>query len=109
MRKLYKNVPVLDTGARGATTTFVQRGLGDVLLAWKEALLAVKDSCRASPEVCSARSSWPTNGRIEASVPTASARHQVSPTPRRFDALAPEAFRGDEIVAEECEKPEHVE
>jgi sulfate/thiosulfate transport system substrate-binding protein len=44
VRKLYKNVPVLDTGARGSTTTFVQRGLGDVLLAWEnEALLAVKE------------------------------------------------------------------
>ncbi|MGY2051895.1 sulfate ABC transporter substrate-binding protein [Methylobacterium sp. JK268] len=38
---LYKNVPVLDTGARGSTTTFVQRGLGDVLVAWEnEAFLA---------------------------------------------------------------------
>jgi sulfate/thiosulfate-binding protein len=43
VRKLYKNVPVLDSGARGATTTFVQRGIGDVLLAWEnEAYLAVK-------------------------------------------------------------------
>ncbi|HUP92563.1 MAG TPA: sulfate ABC transporter substrate-binding protein, partial [Solimonas sp.] len=33
--KLYKNAPVLDTGARGATTTFIQRGIGDVLLAWE--------------------------------------------------------------------------
>jgi sulfate transport system substrate-binding protein len=42
--KLYKNVPVLDTGARGATTTFVERGIGDVLLAWEnEALLAIKE------------------------------------------------------------------
>lgn len=41
---LYKNVPVLDSGARGATTTFVQRGLGDVLLAWEnEAYLAIKE------------------------------------------------------------------
>ncbi len=40
---LYRNVPVLDTGARGSTTTFVQRGIGDVLLAWEnEAFLAVK-------------------------------------------------------------------
>jgi sulfate/thiosulfate-binding protein len=39
--KLYKNVPVLDSGARGATTTFVERGIGDVLIAWEsEALLA---------------------------------------------------------------------
>ena len=44
VHKLYKNVPVLDTGARGSTTTFVQRGLGDVLIAWEnEALLAVKE------------------------------------------------------------------
>ena len=44
VRKLYKNVPVLDTGARGSTTTFAQRGLGDVLIAWEnEALLAVKE------------------------------------------------------------------
>ena len=40
-RKLYKNVPVLDTGARGSTTTFVQRGIGDVLISWEnEAFLA---------------------------------------------------------------------
>ncbi len=42
--RLYKNVPVLDTGARGSTNTFVQRGIGDVLLAWEnEAFLAVKE------------------------------------------------------------------
>jgi len=42
--KLFKNVPVLDTGARGATTTFVERGQGDVLLAWEnEALLALAE------------------------------------------------------------------
>jgi sulfate transport system substrate-binding protein len=42
--RIYKNVPVLDSGARGSTTTFVERGIGDVLLAWEnEALLAVKE------------------------------------------------------------------
>ncbi|HWV18128.1 MAG TPA: sulfate ABC transporter substrate-binding protein [Rhodocyclaceae bacterium] len=42
--KLFKNVPILDTGARGSTTTFVERGQGDVLLAWEnEAYLAVKE------------------------------------------------------------------
>ena len=41
---LFKNVPVLDSGARGSTTTFVQRGIGDVLLAWEnEAFLAIKE------------------------------------------------------------------
>jgi sulfate transport system substrate-binding protein len=44
VRKLYANVPVLDTGARGSTTTFAQRGIGDVLIAWEnEAFLAVND------------------------------------------------------------------
>jgi sulfate/thiosulfate transport system substrate-binding protein len=42
--RLFKNVPVLDSGARGATTTFVERGIGDVLLAWEnEAFLAKKE------------------------------------------------------------------
>ncbi len=44
VRKLFANVPVLDSGARGATTTFVERGIGDVLLAWEnEAFLAQKE------------------------------------------------------------------
>lgn len=43
VKKLYEHVPVLDSGARGATTTFVERGIGDVLIAWEnEALLSVK-------------------------------------------------------------------
>ncbi|MDT8855425.1 sulfate ABC transporter substrate-binding protein [Paracoccaceae bacterium Fryx2] len=42
--KLFRNVPVLDSGARGSTTTFAQRGIGDVLLAWEnEAYLALKE------------------------------------------------------------------
>jgi sulfate/thiosulfate transport system substrate-binding protein len=44
VKKLYHNVPVLDSGARGATVTFVERGIGDALLAWEnEAFLAVKE------------------------------------------------------------------
>ena len=44
VKKLYANVPVLDTGARGSTTTFGQRGIGDVLLAWEnEAFLALDE------------------------------------------------------------------
>ncbi len=50
--KLFKNVPVLDTGARGATTTFVQRGIGDVLIAWEnEALLSLKESGQGEFEI----------------------------------------------------------
>ena len=45
MTALFKNVPVLDSGARGATNTFVQRGIGDVLLAWEnEAYLALAEA-----------------------------------------------------------------
>ncbi|MDR1932863.1 MAG: sulfate ABC transporter substrate-binding protein [Spirochaetales bacterium] len=44
VKQLYKNVPVLDSGARGSTNTFVQRGLGDVLLAWEnEAFLSINE------------------------------------------------------------------
>ena len=42
--KLFKNVPVLDSGARGSTTTFVQRGIGDIAISWEnEAFLALKE------------------------------------------------------------------
>ncbi len=42
--RLFKNVPVLDSGARGSTTTFVQRGIGDVFISWEnEAFLALKE------------------------------------------------------------------
>ncbi|MBU3694306.1 MAG: sulfate ABC transporter substrate-binding protein [Rhodocyclaceae bacterium] len=44
LTKIYKNVPVLDSGARGSTTTFIERGIGDVLITWEnEALLATKE------------------------------------------------------------------
>ena len=50
--RLFANVPVLDSGARGATTTFVQRGLGDVLIAWEnEAFLAVHEIGRGRVEI----------------------------------------------------------
>jgi sulfate/thiosulfate-binding protein len=52
VKKLYHNVPVLDSGARGSTVTFVERGIGDVLLAWEnEAFLAVKESGSANFEI----------------------------------------------------------
>lgn len=50
--RLFKNVRVFDTGARGATTTFVQRGIGDVLITWEnEALLSLKESGREAFEI----------------------------------------------------------
>jgi sulfate/thiosulfate transport system substrate-binding protein len=49
---IFRNVPVLDTGARGATTTFVQREIGDVLLAWEnEALLSLREAGRDKLEI----------------------------------------------------------
>ncbi len=52
VKALYQHVPVLDTGARGATNTFVQRGMGDVLLAWEnEALLAQRELGKGSFEI----------------------------------------------------------
>jgi sulfate/thiosulfate-binding protein len=52
VKQLYRNVPVLDSGARGATVTFVQRGIGDVLLAWEnEACLALKELGPAKFEI----------------------------------------------------------
>ncbi len=52
VRALFGNVPVLDTGARGATTTFVQRGIGDVLIAWEnEALLSIQQEGKDKYEI----------------------------------------------------------
>jgi sulfate transport system substrate-binding protein len=50
--RIFKNVPVLDTGARGSTTTFVERGIGDVFVSWEnEALLAVREMGRDRFEI----------------------------------------------------------
>jgi sulfate/thiosulfate transport system substrate-binding protein len=50
--RFYKNVRILDTGARGATTTFIQRGIGDVLVGWEnEALLALQEAGKGEFEV----------------------------------------------------------
>ena len=52
IKALYKNVPVLDAGARGATTTFIQNGIGDVLIAWEnEAYLALAETGKDKVEI----------------------------------------------------------
>jgi sulfate transport system substrate-binding protein len=52
VKALYRNVPVLDSGARGSTNTFVQRGIGDVLLAWEnEAFLSIRELGRDKFEI----------------------------------------------------------
>ncbi|EYD72923.1 Sulfate and thiosulfate binding protein CysP [Rubellimicrobium mesophilum DSM 19309] len=62
MAELFKHVPVLDSGARGATTTFAQRGIGDVLLAWEnEAYLALDELGEDQFDIVTRRSrSWPS-------------------------------------------------
>ncbi|HEY6100711.1 MAG TPA: sulfate ABC transporter substrate-binding protein [Anaeromyxobacter sp.] len=58
VKALYRNAPVLDSGARGSTTTFVERGIGDVLLAWEnEAFLAVERLGKGKLEIVVPRSS----------------------------------------------------
>ena len=74
--KIYKNVKVLDSGARGSTTTFVERGIGDVFISWEnEAFLAHqgagtrtnwRSSCRACPFWRSRRSPWWTRSSTSA-------------------------------------------
>ena len=52
VRKLYKNVPVLDTGARGSLTTFAQRAIGDVAISWEnEAHLALREMAAQKLEI----------------------------------------------------------
>jgi sulfate transport system substrate-binding protein len=54
VQRLFKNVPVLDTGARGATVTFVERGIGDVLVGWEnEAILAARELGKGKFEIVS--------------------------------------------------------
>jgi sulfate/thiosulfate transport system substrate-binding protein len=56
--RIFKNVPILDTGARGSTITFVERGIGDVLLAWEnEALLAMRELGKGKFEIVAPPSS----------------------------------------------------
>ncbi|GAO02750.1 sulfate ABC transporter substrate-binding protein [Anaeromyxobacter sp. PSR-1] len=58
VKALFRNVPVLDSGARGSTTTFVERGIGDVLLAWEnEAFLAVEQLGKGEFEIVVPRTS----------------------------------------------------
>jgi sulfate/thiosulfate transport system substrate-binding protein len=52
IQRLFKNVPVLDTGARGATTTFIERGIGDVLINWEnEILLGAKETGKGNFDI----------------------------------------------------------
>ena len=108
-RALSSNVPVLDSGARGSTTTFVERGIGDVLLAWEnEALLAVKELgagqvrdrlSRRSASWPSRRSPWSTSNVDRKGTRDGRARRTSSsctrrgPGDRRAELLPADAIR----------------
>ncbi len=53
MKKLYENVTIMDSGARGSTTTFVENGQGDVLIAWENEALTTMDSYPGKYEIVS--------------------------------------------------------
>jgi sulfate/thiosulfate-binding protein len=102
--RLFKNVPVMDSGARGATVTFVQRGIGDVLLAWEnEAFLAVNELGKDKFEIVSPSVS------ILAEPSVAVVDKVVD---RRGTRAAAEAYlkylyseEGQEIAAKHCYRP----
>lgn len=121
---LYKHVPVLDTGARGSTTTFVQRGIGDVLLAWEnEAFLALEElgpdefeivvpsvSIKAEPPVALVEDNVDKNGTREVAQAyleylyspvgqTLAAKHFYRPaSPESVDAADLERFPAVKLV-----------
>jgi sulfate/thiosulfate-binding protein len=104
VRALFKNVPVLDSGARGSTTTFVERGIGDVLLAWEnEAFLAVEQLGKGRFEIVVPRSS------ILAEPPVAIVDHNVDRHGTRAVAKAYLDFlygaEGQELAARHFYRP----
>jgi sulfate/thiosulfate-binding protein len=102
--KVFKNVPVLDTGARGATTTFVQRGIGDVLIAWEnEALLSLKESESGEFELVAPSVSILTEPPV-AVVDRVAAKHGTETVAKAYleYLYSPE---GQEIAAQEFYRP----
>ena len=103
--ELFTHVPVLDTGARGCTTTFVQRGIGDVLLAWEnEAFLAIEELGADKFEIVVPERQHPgraagRGGRQERRRPRARARW---PRPISHYLYSPE---GQEIAAKNFYRP----
>ncbi len=106
--KLFNNVPVLDSGARGATTTFVERGIGDVLLTWEnEALLAQQEMGKGKFEIVSPSLSIlaePPVAVVDANVK----KHKTEAVAKAYlDYLyTPE---GQEIIAKNHYRPRNAE
>jgi len=102
--RLYKNVPILDTGARGSTITFVERGIGDVLLAWEnEALLAVKEMGAGKLEIVAPSVSILAEPPV-AVVDRVAAKHKTTTVARAYleYLYTPE---GQEIAARNSYRP----
>jgi sulfate transport system substrate-binding protein len=104
VRRLYKNVPILDTGARGATVTFVERGIGDVLIAWEnEALLAEREIGKGKLEIVMPSVSILAEPPV-ALVDKVAAKHKTSAVAKAYlDYLYTPA--GQEIAARHYYRP----
>jgi sulfate transport system substrate-binding protein len=101
---VFRNAPVLDTGARGAATTFIQRGIGDVLIAWEnEAFLALRESGKGKVEIVTPSSSILAEPPV-ALVDKVASRHGTAEAARAYlDFLyTPE---GQEIAARNFYRP----
>jgi sulfate transport system substrate-binding protein len=105
--RLYKNVPVLDTGARGSTVTFVERGLGDVLIAWEnEALLAVREFGKGRFELVAPQRSILAEPPV-AVVDKVAAKHGTTELAKAYlTYLYSDA--GQEIAAKHFYRPRHA-
>ncbi|HEX4823973.1 MAG TPA: sulfate ABC transporter substrate-binding protein [Candidatus Polarisedimenticolaceae bacterium] len=102
--KLYKNAPILDTGARASTVTFVERGIGDVLIAWEnEALLAMKELGKDKFELVVPSMSIKAEPPV-AVVEKIAAKHGIAEVARAYLQFlyAPE---GQEIAAKHYYRP----
>lgn len=104
MADLFKNVPVLDSGARGATTTFVQHGIGDVFISWEnEAFLAIEQLGKGELEIVAPSMSILAEPPV-AVVERVAKKHSTAEVARAYlEYLYSEA--GQEIVAKHFYRP----
>jgi len=106
--RLYKNVPVLDSGARGATVTFAQRGIGDVLLAWEnEAHLALKEFGTNQFEIVTPSISILAEPSVAVVSKTARRHHVTDVAKAYLDHLYSD--EGQEIAAKNFYRPRNAE
>ena len=110
VEQLYKRVPVLDSGARGATNTFIQRGMGDVLIAWEnEALLAVKDAGAQAYEIVTPSISIRTEppvALVSGNVARKGTKAELAARAYLEHLYSPE---GQRIAAENFYRPRHTD